>query len=163
LFVIQPFFPHFGLLKPYFQIPAAPFIQPVLPGRENLNATTYSYLISNKEKNKKVLFDLGPRKDLENLSPAARALLSQFEFNAAKDITELLHEAETPLDAINAVMFRSVDLRSVVAHFLIGDLAMFMLIMLVICPYFHLRLNLSLVLGPSVMFTTRFPIPTVLY
>ncbi|KAH8834697.1 beta-lactamase-like protein [Flagelloscypha sp. PMI_526] len=100
-------------------IPAAPFIQPVLPGRDNLNATTYSYLISNKEKNKKVLFDLGPRKDLENLSPAARALLSQFEFNAAKDITELLHEAETPLDAINAVIFSHVH----VDH--VGDMSLF--------------------------------------
>ncbi|KAH8834701.1 beta-lactamase-like protein [Flagelloscypha sp. PMI_526] len=99
--------------------PAAAFIQPVLPGRENVDGTTYSYLISNERKNKKILFDLGPRKDLENLSPAVKALLEGFEFNAPKDITELLHDAETPLDAINAVIFSHVHFDHV------GDMSLF--------------------------------------
>ncbi|KAH8834700.1 beta-lactamase-like protein [Flagelloscypha sp. PMI_526] len=100
-------------------LPAAPFILPVLPGRENLDITTYSWLISNKKKNKKILFDLGPRKDVENLSPAVRALTKGFELNAPKDITELLHNAETPLDAINAVIFSHVHFDHV------GDMSLF--------------------------------------
>ncbi|KAH8834696.1 hypothetical protein DL96DRAFT_1701725 [Flagelloscypha sp. PMI_526] len=115
---------------PTFVLPAAAFIQPILPGHENLNGTTYSYLISNSKKNKKILFDLGPRKDLENLAPAVRAFLNGFNFNAPKDITELLHDAETPLDAINAVIFSHV-------HFdHIGDMSLF--------PY-----STELVIGPG--------------
>jgi hypothetical protein len=128
-----------------------------------VDGTTYSYLISNERKNKKILFDLGPRKDLENLSPAVRALLEGFEFNAPKDITELLHDAETPLDAINAVIFRSVNLLGVRVEFLTRDLAMSTLTTLVICPYFRLQQNLSSVLAPSVMSTTQYPTRTVLY
>ncbi|KAH8810526.1 hypothetical protein DL96DRAFT_1716765 [Flagelloscypha sp. PMI_526] len=96
----------FGIARLPTKVPTALALQPVLPGRETLDPTNYAFLLTNSKANKKVLFDLGPRKDPQNFSPATRALTpSVVDFNVQKDVTELLHEAETPLDAINAVIW----------------------------------------------------------
>ncbi|KAH8799204.1 beta-lactamase-like protein [Flagelloscypha sp. PMI_526] len=95
----------FGIAQLPTQVPAALALQPVLPGRETLKPTNYAFLVSSAKQGKKVLFDLGPRKDTENFAPATRALTSVVNFNVQKDVIQLLHEAETPLEAINAVIW----------------------------------------------------------
>ncbi|KAH8824851.1 beta-lactamase-like protein [Flagelloscypha sp. PMI_526] len=107
----------FGIANIPSIAPASAFLQPVLPGRDNLLPASYSFLISNG--NKKVLFDLGPRKDLENLSPISRGYTEIIKWNITKDITDRLHDAETPLDAINAVIFSHVHFDHV------GDMSKF--------------------------------------
>ncbi|KAH8809486.1 hypothetical protein DL96DRAFT_567215 [Flagelloscypha sp. PMI_526] len=87
-------------------LPAAIFLQPSLPGRDIYSPSSYSFLISNEKKHQKIMFDLGIRKDSENFAPA---VLAQFAgtstFTVEHDITEQLHAAGTPLEAINAVIW----------------------------------------------------------
>jgi glyoxylase-like metal-dependent hydrolase (beta-lactamase superfamily II) len=49
-------------------IPTAPFITPQIKGFTTLNCPAYSFLIEHPS-NRKLLFDLGVRKDISNLSP----------------------------------------------------------------------------------------------
>ncbi|KAH8801235.1 hypothetical protein DL96DRAFT_1563993 [Flagelloscypha sp. PMI_526] len=87
-------------------LPASLFIQPSLPGRDVYSPSAYSFLISNEEKNQKVMFDLGIRKDMENFAPVMAAQFAGTgAFTVNQDITEQLHAAGTPLEAINAVIW----------------------------------------------------------
>jgi phosphoribosyl 1,2-cyclic phosphodiesterase len=52
------------------------------------------------------MFDLGIRKDPENLSPPVTAKLAwSSAFTVSQDITEQLHAAGTPLESVNAVIW----------------------------------------------------------
>lgn len=70
-------------------MPSAPFIQPVPPGLENIHIPVYCFLISNG--NRHVLFDLGVRKDWENLSPSMVSMIHQFcEIHNPANVADIL-------------------------------------------------------------------------
>jgi hypothetical protein len=50
-------------------VSASGFVQPIIPGHENLNLTSVTFLVEHEGVRKKVLFDCGARKDFENFSP----------------------------------------------------------------------------------------------
>ena len=54
------------------EIPAEVFLTPKIEGHDILKAPAYSFLIENVAKSQKILFDLGVRKDWENMAPSGR-------------------------------------------------------------------------------------------
>lgn len=90
-------------------IPAAYFTAPVLPGREFMTVPCYAFVIEHASKDKRVMFDLGPRKDTENYAPAILELLKPangFKFEIEKDVTEVLVEGGISLESIQTVIWR---------------------------------------------------------
>ncbi|KAJ7043754.1 hypothetical protein C8F04DRAFT_943406 [Mycena alexandri] len=87
------------------------FIKPVLPGHENAPFPDYAFLVDHqdsKKRTRRILFDLGFRKDVLNYAPAIVPFFTsggvQIE-SLDKDIIDLLHDGGIPLDSIDAVVW----------------------------------------------------------
>lgn len=85
-----------------------PFFQPHYKGKDNLTGTTYAFLIQHPS-GKLVLFDIGIRKDWENLPPV---LVDNFKkkgwtLGAEKNTAEILQENGVDVEggAIDAVVW----------------------------------------------------------
>ncbi|KAJ6488568.1 beta-lactamase-like protein [Mycena vitilis] len=97
------------------------FFSPTLPGRENGHFVMFSFLIEHKESQKRLMFDLGIRKDPQNLVPNLAAFFTEgvATIEQDRDITELLKDGGIPLTSINAVIWSH-------SHFdHIGDMSLF--------------------------------------
>ncbi|KAJ7208990.1 beta-lactamase-like protein [Mycena pura] len=102
-------------------VPAAVFLSPVLPGRENLGFPVFAFLIENAATKQRIMFDLGPRKDLENAAPviAEAVKAGVVSMPVSRDIGEQLQDAGVDLQSISAVIWSH-------AHFdHIGDMSKF--------------------------------------
>lgn len=86
--------------------PSKPLVEPVVQGHELLNLPTFSWLIVNKRSQKHVLFDLGARKDWEDLPPHVAAIIesSCAGIRVTDDVPSVLGRAGIPLDNIKAVI-----------------------------------------------------------
>ncbi|KAJ6512252.1 hypothetical protein C8R47DRAFT_1094304 [Mycena vitilis] len=88
-------------------VPAKGFMNPVLPGHEALHAPVLAFLIEHSVTGRRVMFDLGVRKDKENAAPAVVQL---FEAGVGampvdRDITEQLVNNGVDLNSISAVIW----------------------------------------------------------
>ncbi|MCJ1289500.1 hypothetical protein MMC34_001033 [Xylographa carneopallida] len=74
-------------------IPNGLFMVPPIPGYEYLNCPSYSFLIEHSS-GRKILFDLGVRKDWDNLAPKVfnRLKESDWDIRVPKDVREILEE-----------------------------------------------------------------------
>jgi len=83
------------------------FITPVAPGYENLTLPAFAFLVENTTTKKRVLFDLGPRKDLENAAPSMAAAVKAgvASMPVSKDIVEQLAENGVDLGTISSVIW----------------------------------------------------------
>ncbi|ORY07015.1 beta-lactamase-like protein [Clohesyomyces aquaticus] len=88
-------------------VSAKGFVQPILPGHENLNLTSVTFLIEHSSLGKKVLFDCGARKDLENFSPVIknRLNLNVRGLRIEKDIHEIIVEAGVKLEELSSMIW----------------------------------------------------------
>ncbi|KAL0564151.1 hypothetical protein V5O48_017904 [Marasmius crinis-equi] len=88
--------------------PAAPFVEPVLSGRELLQPLpAYAFLIEHGN-GRRVMFDLGPRKDMDAFAPKLKAgfpSLPGFNVVVEKDIVEQLTDGGVNLASIDAVIW----------------------------------------------------------
>ncbi|KAJ7039789.1 beta-lactamase-like protein [Mycena alexandri] len=86
---------------------SAAFIKPVAPGFENMALPVFAFLVENATTNQKVLFDLGPRKDLENAAPGvAEAVKAGYmAMPVSKDIVEQLAQDGVQPQHISAVIW----------------------------------------------------------
>jgi glyoxylase-like metal-dependent hydrolase (beta-lactamase superfamily II) len=93
--------------KTLMSVSSKGFIQPTLPGFEILNLTSITFLIEHPNLNKKVLFDCGARRDLENFSPRIkeRLNLNVKGLKIEKDVHEIVQEAGVDLDQLNATIW----------------------------------------------------------
>ncbi|KAF7312904.1 Metallo-beta-lactamase superfamily protein [Mycena kentingensis (nom. inval.)] len=85
---------------------ASALVTPVLPGHENATSAMYSFLIEHGSR--KMLFDLGLRKDTENFAPSIAALFGAngvFVAELDGDITDMLETAGIPPRDIEAVVW----------------------------------------------------------
>ena len=101
--------------------PAKVFVDPVQKGHEYLNMPTFAFLVENKNLGKRVMFDLGCRKDWWNLSPAAYASIKHGipGIIIPKNVNDILHEGGVDDRKIDAVVWSHW-------HFdHIGDLSLF--------------------------------------
>ncbi|KAJ7064337.1 beta-lactamase-like protein [Mycena amicta] len=78
---------------------------PVLPGFEALTFPMYAFLVEHGKR--RVLFDLGMRKDTENLAPAAQAFFASgaFKSDIKQDLVQQLEEGGVALESIESVIW----------------------------------------------------------
>ena len=82
-------------------------IEPGIPGYEHLNCPSYSFLIEHSS-GRKILFDLGIRKDWDNLAPKVfnRLKASGWDIKVAKDVREILEEGGVDPNGIDGIVWR---------------------------------------------------------
>ncbi|KAJ9647473.1 hypothetical protein H2204_000102 [Knufia peltigerae] len=88
-------------------IKAELFIRPVQKGQESLNVTSAAFLIEHEASNRKIMFDLGVRKDYWNLSPAVQKRLGTVitSLKVDTDTPTILQDNGIGLDSISSVVF----------------------------------------------------------
>lgn len=88
------------------------FMAPPVPGLETFKSSpSLSFLIEHKS-GRKLVFDLGIRKDYENYAPSIVKYLPTTNYNieVAGNVADILKENGVPLEEIEAVIWRSVAL-----------------------------------------------------
>lgn len=92
-----------------YNIPVDNYIQPIVPGYERFSLPSYAFLVENSE-GRKVLFDLGLRKDWQNLTPEALHEIEadEIKIEVEKDVVDILREGGIEGEEIEAVVFRCV-------------------------------------------------------
>jgi beta-lactamase superfamily II metal-dependent hydrolase len=93
--------------NPNNTLPAAFFVFPVLPGTENMDGDLLAFLIENPSKQTRVMFDIGIRKDVQNLTPSVLQLISDhgFKLDVEDDIPTQLKKGNISLETIEAVIW----------------------------------------------------------
>jgi hypothetical protein len=96
----------FGTASPFFAA------DPDLPHANTTVAAVYAFLLEHPHSGRRVLFDLGFRKDLDNLSPFIQKAFSgpdgKMPFFVDKDVPDQLVDGNVTLDSIDTVIWRSV-------------------------------------------------------
>lgn len=82
------------------------FWEPTLPGRESTSGLSWSFLIENIAKDKRVVFDLGIAKNTKLWPPAVVAQLEMFQMRVDKDVATQLKEGGILLEKVDAVIWR---------------------------------------------------------
>ena len=82
--------------------------RPHFPGLDTFNICSYAFLITHNDRH--VVFDLGIRKDWENLIPSTVKRLKDSGVTIAveKELVHILSDGGTDLDKIDAVVWRQV-------------------------------------------------------
>ncbi|KAF8208864.1 hypothetical protein K438DRAFT_1813029 [Mycena galopus ATCC 62051] len=88
-------------------VPAGMFMEPVPAGREVLHAPVFVFLVEHVATGRRVVFDLGPRKDQENMAPPIAELFKSghFAMSIDRDVTEQLIDDGVELESISAVIW----------------------------------------------------------
>ncbi len=91
-------------------IPVPVFLQPPYKGFDKTDIPVYSFLVSHPPSGRKLLFDLGIRKDWENLAPSAveRIKTIGLTIDVKDHITDILHAGGVDPKEINSVIWRYV-------------------------------------------------------
>lgn len=88
-------------------MPARFFFEPHIKGFDDLSAPSYSFLIEHPS-GRKLLFDLGVRKDWENLSPATTSMIQHIgpgKAEVKKGVRELLEEHGVAGSSIEGIIW----------------------------------------------------------
>ncbi|MCJ1399609.1 hypothetical protein MMC11_002811 [Xylographa trunciseda] len=82
------------------------FVEPSIPGYDTLNCPAYSFLIEHSS-GRKILFDLGVRKDWNNLAPEVyhRLQASNWDIQVPKDVREILEDEGVDPGAIDGIVW----------------------------------------------------------
>ncbi len=82
------------------------FFDPVIPGYTEINCPAYSFLITHPS-GRKLLFDLGVRKDFENLAPriVERMKAGNWQVTVQKGVREQLEEHGVKGESIEAIIW----------------------------------------------------------
>ena len=82
------------------------FVKDPLPGHDTLECPSFTFLIKHPS-GKKVLFDLGLRKDPENFPPVIRDGSKGVSMEVKKDVATILKEdGKMALDEIDSIIWR---------------------------------------------------------
>lgn len=90
-------------------IPTSIFVQPPIKGYDYLDCPAYSFLIEHPS-GKRILFDLGVRKDWQNLAPRIVEHIRNggWKVDVKKNVADILHENGVPLESIDAIVWRYI-------------------------------------------------------
>ncbi|KIK54098.1 hypothetical protein GYMLUDRAFT_63408 [Collybiopsis luxurians FD-317 M1] len=96
----------FNITSPNSTAPAGRFISPVKSGKERLYIAVYAFLIEHPN-GRRMMFDLGLRKDLSGYSPVLQRLLREgkFDMKVEADITEQLKAGGISLEQVDTVIW----------------------------------------------------------
>ncbi|CAI7627100.1 hypothetical protein PCG10_002394 [Penicillium crustosum] len=85
------------------------FVDPVVPGHETFSFYDLAFFIENEAQGKKVMFDLGTRKDYWNLAPAVQRVFGADTvmdgIRVEKDVSEILEDGGVALESINSCIW----------------------------------------------------------
>ena len=89
-------------------IPVPVFLQPSYEGFNQTDIPVYSFLISHPPSGRKVLFDLGIRKDWEDLAPSVMERIKEIgmTIDVEENITDILRAGGVDPKDINSVIWR---------------------------------------------------------
>ena len=89
-------------------IPTERFVEPRIKGYNVMDCPAYSFLIEHGKSGQKVLFDLGLRKDWENLSPTITTRFKEhgWSVTAEKGVADILKDGGIEPQSINAIVWR---------------------------------------------------------
>ncbi len=91
------------------QGPVGRFMTPEIPGHELMHVPAFSFLVEQVSLGRKILFDLGCRKDWEKFSPAIQNILSEpgWKLEIEKSVSEILQEngVDAAAGAIEAIVW----------------------------------------------------------
>lgn len=90
--------------------PASTFVEPNVPGFDLMSAGSYGYIIKHPRSGSKydtIIFDLGVRKDWENLPETFVAAIkeSSADIRVEKDVATILSEAGQDLNEVGAIIW----------------------------------------------------------
>lgn len=89
--------------------PISMFIEPAILDHlqaENIGAPAYVFLVEHEKSQRKVVFDLGIRKDIGSYAPSVLEYHKAFTMQPGKDIFEILQDGGIELETIEAVVWR---------------------------------------------------------
>ncbi|KAL8998546.1 MAG: hypothetical protein Q9169_002386 [Polycauliona sp. 2 TL-2023] len=88
-------------------IPTETFMVPKIKGYDTIDCPAYSFLIEHQRSGQKVLFDLGVRKDWENLAPKVATAIKEKGWSVAVDkgLVDILKDGEVEPRSINAIIW----------------------------------------------------------
>lgn len=85
------------------------FMSPHMKGHDKLTAPAFSFLVEHESqgKTRRLVFDLGVRKDWENLSPAIVDMLSDgtWDIHTEKNVSDILTESGVDTRSIDALIW----------------------------------------------------------
>jgi hypothetical protein len=89
------------------------FLSPNVGGLDELHCNAFAFLIENPRNGDKLVFDLGVRKDWQNLAtPMVEGLLARgFRMSVEKNVSEILVEGGVKLEDVSAIVWRLVFFR----------------------------------------------------
>ena len=84
------------------------FMEPPIKGFDNMKCPSYSFLVESSHSKRKVLWDLGMRKDWNNLAPTMRDRIIQggAELTIERNVADILREGGVELTDIEAIIWR---------------------------------------------------------
>lgn len=90
--------------------PADFFLKPRLGNMDRLVANAFAFLIEHPITKQKVVFDLGVRKDANELSsPFWKGFRENFVIDVEKDVAEILQDNSVDLASIEAIIWRCAN------------------------------------------------------
>jgi hypothetical protein len=93
-------------------VPMSVFMDPaLLEHKSDLAVPAYSFLIEQEKLGRKLVYDLGIRKDVSGYAPVVLDRLKSFKFYPAKDVYKYLKDGGVDLKTIEAVIWRYVASR----------------------------------------------------
>ena len=98
-------------------IPSSLFFEPDIKGFEALDCPAFSFLIEHPSSGRKLLWDLGVRKDTENFAPRIVKRIKDGNWNvtAEKGVAEILKEGGVKLEDIDSIIWRYIDIQNMTA------------------------------------------------
>lgn len=90
-----------------WDVPTTYFVSPEIPGFSHFDVPAFAFLIEHGTQGK-YLFDLGIRKDYENLPPAYynRIKAGGWNLSVEMDVADILVQAGVPLTDIQGIIWR---------------------------------------------------------
>ncbi|KAH8807140.1 beta-lactamase-like protein [Xylogone sp. PMI_703] len=90
----------------WIECPIRGLFGPHIPGHDKISCPSYSFLIEHAS-GRRLLFDLGMRKDWENLAPKIVDTIKEHGWNvkASKNVSEILTEGGVSLSSIEAIVW----------------------------------------------------------
>jgi hypothetical protein len=89
-----------------YKIPCGDFFKPRFPGLDTMDICSYAFLISHERLDRHVLFDLGIRKDWENLVPDMVKQLEGVTVTVKKRLVDILRDEGINPSKIEAAVWR---------------------------------------------------------
>ncbi|KAI0111255.1 beta-lactamase-like protein [Nemania sp. FL0031] len=93
-----------------YKIPCSDLFKPRFPGLDTMDLCSYAFLITHNQLDRRVLFDLGIRKDWENLIPATVRRLKETGVivTVEKKLVDILRDGGTDPSKIEAVVWSHI-------------------------------------------------------